>query len=142
MADRVFKNITVVDDNDTVIGYMGLFEALDKGLMRRVNAVYIFNESGHLLMQKRADWVISPNTWDHSAGGHVDEGSTYKTSAQQELEEELGLRIDLDEVVVSVQHAHMFWGLYKGVISDDTPVPYDPDEVAGVRWVRIDELER
>lgn len=141
-GEKVLKKITIVDEHDTVIGYKNLPEALAAGDTRRVCAVYVFNSVGELLLQKRADWVINPNCWDHSAGGHVDEGSTYQSAADLELLEELGLTIDLTEVATSVFHDNLYWGIYKGVLDDVTDVSFDAHEVSDVRFIALDDLKR
>ncbi len=143
MANRVFNKITVVDEQDNVTGYMHLPEALAKGCIRRVAVALLFNEKDEILLQKRASWVmIHPNCWDFSAGGHVDEGSDYAETAEEELYEELGLKVTLVPVDTSLRHGDLFWGLFKGGMTSVTEIPYDSDEVAGVRWISIPEMEK
>lgn len=138
---EIFNKITAVDEQDQVIGYYDLFEALEKGYIRRVSSIFLFSDTGKLLLQKRADWVLSPNLYEQSAAGHVDEDSDYFNTARTELFEELGLRLDLQEVGTSLPSPGFYNGVYKAVISEDMEIPYDPHEVAGVKWITLSDLE-
>lgn len=140
-GSQQFKPIIVVDDDDKEIGAMDLFDALAQGLRRRVAMVFLFNRSGELLLQKRADWVIEPNLLSQSAAGHVNEGMSYKATAAQELDEELGLRVPLTEVGISLPSPGFYNGIYKAVIPDGTTINYDTHEVGGIRWIPIQTLE-
>jgi len=72
------SKIVVVDENDNVIGSEEKEVALHNGLIRRVVRIFVFNSKGELYLQRRsAGMVTYPNTWDQSAGGHVDVGETY-----------------------------------------------------------------
>jgi len=61
--------------------------------------VWILNSRGELLIQKRSpNKPNAPNKWDSSAGGHVLAGDTPIESAQKEVEEELGIKVDKKEL--------------------------------------------
>jgi isopentenyl-diphosphate delta-isomerase len=139
---KTFPKIIAVDENDTEIGTYDLYDALAKGYLRRVSSVYIFNEDGDLLLQKRPDWVLAPNCWSQSAAGHINEGKSYKETAVEELQEELGLTVPLVEVGLSLPSPGLFNGIYKGIVTNDEQINFDKDEVAAVRWVPVTELEK
>jgi isopentenyl-diphosphate delta-isomerase len=140
-SSKSFKKVTVVDAKDQVIDHLDLYDALAAGHIRRVSLVYIFNESGELLLQKRPDWVLDPHKWSQSAAGHVNEGSDYANTAKEELQEELGLTLPLKEVGLALPTPGFFNGIYKATIPDGIPINYDQEEVAGVRWVPLKTLE-
>jgi isopentenyldiphosphate isomerase/very-short-patch-repair endonuclease len=55
--------------------------------------VWIVNDAGQLLIQKRAPQKDShPNKWDISAAGHISAGGTSLATAVREVEEELGIQ--------------------------------------------------
>ncbi len=138
---KVYPKITVVDDSDTVIGCMQLPEALAKGLNRRISAVVIINEAGRILLQKRASGILSPNTFDFSAGGHVNEGDDYLSAAYTELSEELGIKDAVLELVTPpFRILDMFISVYKAFVLNDISIIVDPEEVSGVLWVSFEEL--
>ena len=65
--------ITIVDEENNVVGSTTRQEAQLKGLWHRIVVVLVFNSQGQLFIQKRSPHAeTSPNMWDHSAAGHVD----------------------------------------------------------------------
>lgn len=69
-------------------------EAHKNGLIHRAVHVWIVNQKGELLIQKREkNRVAYPGYWDISAAGHVSTGKTSLEAAQQEVREELGLTL-------------------------------------------------
>jgi len=83
-----------------------------------------------------------PGRWDQTAGGHVDEGEDYKTTALRELAEEMGIEgVELNEVVifyseekdekkVKKRFNKIFTGVYDG------EVEIDNDEV-DFQWMSL-----
>lgn len=142
-VSRRYKKVVVVDESDTVIGAEYMRIAVEKGLIRRASCVYVFNESGKLLVQRRSAGVVEPLLLDQSAAGHVDEGESYEEAAKRELFEELGLKdIPLIPVVVSFRTSDFYNGIYKAVVSDDTEIHFDPEELAAVYWYDIADLTK
>jgi len=139
--EKKYNKVTVVDEDDNVIGAEKLFDAIDKGMIRRASRIFVFNESGQLLVQKRSDKVLKPLLLDQSAAGHVDEGETYEQAAYRELEEELGLGgRTLTLVESSFRTTNFFNTLYKVTIPDETEINFDIEEVKSVCWYDVDEL--
>jgi isopentenyl-diphosphate delta-isomerase len=141
--------VVVVDQNDQVVGAMEKEKALKKGLIRRIARVFVFNDQGQLYMQKRSPSMLTyPNTWDQSAGGHVDEGESYETAAARELEEELGIKgVKLEKVSkfyieeregkrLSRQFNCLFTTSYNGEIT------LDKEEISGGRWFSFEEIDQ
>jgi isopentenyldiphosphate isomerase len=138
-----YKKIIVVDEHDTVIGAEHMMEAMKKGLIRRAARVYVFNESGQLLIQQRSEKVMKPLLLDQSAAGHVDIGETYEQAAYRELKEELGLDgLKLTLVETSYRTTNFYNAIYKVVIPDDAEINFDPGELKQVIWYNIEDLDR
>ncbi len=71
---------------------------LESGDYRLVIHVCIFNSKGEMLVQQRQPWKKGwPNMWDFSVGGCVVAGEDSNTSAEREVFEELGYKLDLSE---------------------------------------------
>lgn len=142
MPEKVYPNITAVNDKDEVIGYYQLPDVFANSFIRRVSAVFIFNEVGRVLIQRRSALVLSPNALDFSAAGHVDEGDTYLSAARREVHEELGLSdVDVHLVTPPFKILDMFISVFKAVIATNTPVILNSEEVTSFYWVSIEELE-
>lgn len=137
----MYKKCIVVDKDDNVIGAEYVRIAVAKGQIRRASRVYVFNESGQLLVQQRSIKVNKPLLLDQSAAGHVDEGETYKEAAKRELFEELKISgVELRPVAVSFRTTDFYNGIYKAIVPDDVVINFDPVELAGVFWYDTNQL--
>jgi isopentenyldiphosphate isomerase len=90
--------IAIVNDKDEIIGAAEKSEARKQGQIHRIVRILLHDGKGNVLLQKRHPKAQdSPNCWDFSAAGHVDENESYEAAAKREMEEELGLKnIPLD----------------------------------------------
>jgi isopentenyldiphosphate isomerase len=142
MSEQTYPNITAVNEHDEVVGYFQLFDAIAQGLIRRVACIFVTDEDDRILIQRRSATVLSPNLLEYSAAGHVNEGHDYLTSAQSELFEELNIKdVELVLIVPPFLTPGYFNGIFKTVISADTVININPEEVASVFWVSFSELE-
>lgn len=67
------------------------------GLYHATVHVWFYTESRQVLMQKRgAQKETFPSYWDVSVAGHVHAGESIKQAALREIEEEIGLIIDVN----------------------------------------------
>lgn len=83
--------IDIVDDQEYLIkSGVPRDTLLLKGEYWRSIHVWIINEMGEFLIQKRSIHVKYPGLWSPTAGG-VKSGETIINAAQRELHEELGL---------------------------------------------------
>lgn len=91
--------LDIIDDKNNLTGRTEERELMHaRGIWHREVALWIMNEQGNILLQKRAaDKKLHPNKWGICAG-HVDAGETVDEAMIRELEEELGLRVSLDEL--------------------------------------------
>ncbi|MCA9354762.1 MAG: NUDIX domain-containing protein [Candidatus Kaiserbacteria bacterium] len=138
---EVHNKIIVVDDKDNEIGVMDMMEARAAGHIRRASRVFVFNQAGQILVQRRSAEVLHPCLLDQSVGGHVDEGETYLEAAVREMTEELGISdVPLDEIVTSYRTEFHFNGIYRTVVGDSAEFTYNKDEVDEVIWFDPDDL--
>jgi isopentenyl-diphosphate delta-isomerase len=139
---KIYNKVIIVDENDNVIGAENLLVAIKKKRICRSSIVYVFNQSGQLLVQRRSKNVFKPLLLDQSAAGHVDEGETYIAAAERELYEELGIKdLKLEEIMLSLRTANHFSGAYKVIIPDTFQINFNTKEVDSVTWFNLSNLE-
>ena len=90
MQTEVFP---IVDEAGNVIGKATRLECHSGSkMLHPVVHLHIFNNDGHLLLQKRSpNKDIQPGKWDTAVGGHVDYGETTEEALRREVLEELGI---------------------------------------------------
>lgn len=137
-----YPPVVIVDRDDNVTGLAMLKDAKAQGLYYRVVAVSVLDEGGRILLQQRSQSMdIDPGTWDIAAGGHVDEGKTYKTAAIAELQEELGI-VDAEPKEFGKEFlGDCFLMLYTVTIPSDTKLEPGADEVSDTKWFTFEEFE-
>jgi isopentenyl-diphosphate delta-isomerase len=137
------EKVILVDVNDNPIGEEEKLEAHQKGLLHRCFSIFIFNQAGKLLLQKRAkEKYHSSGLWSNTCCSHPAPGEDTLDAAHRRLKEEMGIDCELKEIYKFVYKAKLDNGLteyeydhvFMGIYSDD-PIP-DKDEVSG--WKRVD----
>ncbi|HSX35683.1 MAG TPA: NUDIX domain-containing protein [Patescibacteria group bacterium] len=142
------SRITVVDENDKVVGAEEREVVRQKGLIHRIARVFVINNDGRVLLQRRSLALQdNPGKWDQSVGGHVDEGEDYLTAAKRETLEELGISVDdfkeLGKFYVERPAPGGTVRRFQTVFSCvwDGAVDYDKSEVNEVRWFSVTEID-
>jgi isopentenyl-diphosphate Delta-isomerase len=93
--------ITLVDENDSVVGSADYDVIHKNGLLHRFVLVYIFDKNGKFFMQRRAMNKAHGGLLAESLCAHIREGEDYLQTAKRRMREELGLpsdNIELNEV--------------------------------------------
>lgn len=144
--------IDIVDDEDRVIGQKERDAAHRDGDLHRVAHVWIVNSKKELLCHRRADCKrVFPGFWDIIIGGHLDAGESYEAAALREVEEEVGLVLSKDDLVLI--------GKWKGAPNETEPrirefstsyaafyggdpgaLKADPGEISELKFMPIEEL--
>ncbi len=52
-------DVILVDEHDNPVGTMGKMEVHEKAILHRAFSIFIFNDKGEMLLQKRAAYQIS-----------------------------------------------------------------------------------
>ncbi len=137
-----YKNIIIVNENNEIIGSESLITAIKNNQLRRVARIFVINEFGQFLLQKRSQHVFKPGLYDVSAGGHVDTGESYEEAATRELSEELGLNITLPTpTITSWRNDDAFCNIYVVQTRLNTPINFDPHEIEQVVWKSPEEID-
>ena len=104
--------VILVDVNDNQIGLMPKLEAHEKGVLHRAFSVFIFNNNGELMLQKRAlTKYHSPGLWTNTCCSHQREGESNIYSAKRRLSEEMGFVTELQEKTSFIYKAKFDNGL-------------------------------
>jgi len=134
----------IVDEQDQVIGQAPRSQCHgDPSLVHRVAHVLVFNSRGELLLQKRSQRKdIQPGRWDTSVGGHLDPGEDYRTAAEREMHEELGISgVPLTFLYYSrIRNDIESENVATYLIRYDGSIEFSVDEIDEVRFWTADEI--
>ncbi len=92
------EHVILVDAEDHELGTMEKIEAHEKAVLHRAFSVFIFNDSGELMLQQRAAHKYhSPLLWTNTCCSHQRLGESNIEAGKRRLREEMGFEVDLDE---------------------------------------------
>ncbi|OWK99082.1 isopentenyl-diphosphate delta-isomerase [Kaistella haifensis DSM 19056] len=142
------EQVVVVSENDEILGLMEKMNAHENGILHRAFSVFLFNDKGEMLLQKRASGKYhSPNQWTNAVCSHPKIDETYLKGAQRRLNEELGITTDLTEKFSFIYKAdvgqnlweheldHVFTGNYEGNFA------LNEEEVSEIRYISMQQLD-
>jgi isopentenyl-diphosphate delta-isomerase len=89
--------LILVDEEDQIVGYKDKLSChADSGIRHRAFSIFIFNDAGQVLMQKRSDQKqLWPLFWSNSCCSHPRKGEKMGRAVLRRLNEELGFKTDL-----------------------------------------------
>lgn len=141
--------VVLVNPDDQVLGLMEKQQAHVNGLLHRAFSVFLFNDKGEMLLQKRASKKYhSPNQWTNAVCSHPRNGETYLEGAKRRVKEELGIEVDLSEKFHFIYKAdvggnlweheldHVFTGFY------NADFELNKEEVEEVRYISMEDLDK
>lgn len=132
-----------VDDSDNVLGSVTRGEAhRNPNIKHRSIFILVFNGALELLLQKRSQYKDTfPGFWTLSSSGHVEFGQSYDEAAKRELEEELGLQLELtpQKKIYLPEESEFSW-IYKANLSTKKEINFDRTEISEVKFVAIEKL--
>ena len=147
--------LEIVDEENNLTGKTEERDIVHaKGLWHREIAVWIMNEKGEVLLQKRSpNKKQGANNWSTSCAGHIDIGEEPKKSATREIREELGIPVKEDDL------KHLFTAKNKRVLTNsfnnifcylyflkvNTPIEeftIDTEEVSEIKYIPFEEFEQ
>ena len=144
----MIDQVILVDENDCAIGEMDKLEVHQKGLLHRAFSIFIFNDAGQLLLQRRAkEKYHSADLWTNTCCSHPYPNESTPEAAKRRLKEEMGIetnlqkkfdfiyRAQLDNDLIEYEFDHVFTGIY-----NEAPV-LNPEEASDYKWIGIQELK-
>src|ERR1700729_3245193 len=92
MNTSKMESVVLVDEQDHIIGEMEKTAAHKKGILHRAISVFIFNDKGELLLQRRADSKYhSGGLWTNTCCTHPRLHESISSAAARRLKEEMGI---------------------------------------------------
>jgi len=142
------EKVVLVNPQDEVLGQMEKMQAHENGLLHRAFSVFLFNEKGEMLLQKRAEQKYhSPNQWTNACCSHPRIEESYLDGAKRRTKEELGIDCELAEKFHFIYKADVGDGLWEHeldyVFTGNFEGEFDlnPEEVSEIRYISIANLQ-
>lgn len=140
--------VILVDENDEPIGTMEKMEVHQKALLHRAFSIFVFNDKGEILLQKRANKKYhSGGLWANACCSHPKPGEETLAAAKKRLHEEMGFDVALtkafdfiykapfDNGLTEYEFDHVFVGTYDGDIFPDA------EEVSDYCYKSVEEVK-
>jgi len=141
--------VVLVNPEDEVLGLMEKQQAHINGLLHRAFSVFLFNDKGEMLLQKRASVKYhSPNQWTNAVCSHPKNGENYLDGAKRRVKEELGIDVELSEKFNFIYKADVGGGLWEHELDYVFTGTYNADfdlnqnEVEEVRYISMEDLDK
>lgn len=147
MSEELFD---LYNENNEPLGITKLRREVHRdGDWHRTVHIYVRNNAGQYLVHRRSPKKDGqPNCWDTRFGGHIQAGHDYDETAVREIEEEIGLTIELKDLIPggmrkydgepnNREHSKFYFYLYNGDIKD---LSFNDNEVMMVEWMTADEI--
>jgi isopentenyl-diphosphate delta-isomerase len=141
------ETVILVDQYDSQIGVEEKLKAHREGKLHRAFSVFIFNDQGEMLLQKRAaNKYHSGGLWTNACCSHPRPAETVEQAARRRLREEMGFECVLQKAfhfiykarlngdLIEHEFDHVFIGHYNGAVFPDA------SEVAAYRWIGAQAL--
>lgn len=99
--------LNIVDEEDNIIGQEDRLTIHREGLLHREIHVYFITPNKEIIFQHRAkDKDTFPDLLDATVGGHVEIGDSYEKTAIKETEEETGVKIKENDILLISKSAN------------------------------------
>lgn len=141
------NQVILVNHKDEPIGVMEKMEAHEKAVLHRAFSVFIFNDSGQMLLHQRAfKKYHSGGLWTNACCSHPAPGEILETAAHTRLHFEMGFDAPLfpafsfiyktgfDNGLTEHEFDHVFIGKYNGAVEPDT------NEVQSFAFMDVKEI--
>lgn len=141
------EEVILVDSDDNFIGNMEKMQAHREGKLHRAFSVYLTNDKGDLLLQRRAaDKYHSAGLWTNACCSHPRPKESNMEAAVRRLHEEMGITTSLNHLyhftyyvefengLIEHELDHVYLGTY-----NDAPNP-NPAEVMEWKYMSADDI--
>lgn len=140
--------VILVDDEDVEVDVANRDLAHRQGMLHRAVSVFVFNDAGEVLLQRRAPTKRTfAGKWANTCCTHPRPGETVLSAGERRLREEMGLVLALEHCGTFIYRAedpgsgYVEHELDHVLVGRTQAVPrLKPDEADGYRWMSLDEL--
>jgi isopentenyl-diphosphate delta-isomerase len=146
--DDTKEQVILVDENDDKIGLADKLDAHRRGALHRALSVFVFNDKGRMLLQKRAATKYhAAGLWANTCCSHPRSDESLSDAARRRLREEMGFdceikeafsfiyKVRLDNGLWEHEFLHVFIGIWGGGVSPN------PEEVQKIRWEDVAAIQ-
>ena len=143
------NDVVLVDRFDREVGSMNKLKAHQEGALHRAFSIFLFNEKGKILMQKRAlGKYHSPGLWTNTCCSHPGPGESIMNAAKRRLKMEMGMesvfeyqfqfyyKSGFENGLIEHEIDHVLFGQAEG-----RPL-LNTDEVCDWKYMSIAEIEK
>lgn len=140
------KQVVLVNENDSEVGKTGKMKAHKLGLLHRAFSVFIFNNKGDMLLQKRAKSKYhSGGLWSNACCSHPISKNA-KKEARKRLKKEMDVNCPIEKIFSFIYTANVgdlieneLDYVFTGVFNDQ-PHP-NKKEAEDFKWVSFNALK-
>ncbi len=107
-----------------------------------IGVAVIWNNQGQILIDRRRPEGVLGGLWEFP-GGKIEPGETVEECIKREIQEELGITIEVGEHLITINHVYTHLEVTLNVHHcrhlTGVPQPIECDEI---RWVTLDEIDQ
>jgi len=153
LKNRKEKNIILVDKNDNFIGLLDKFSVHKKGLLHRAFSIFIMDNFGKILLQKRNyNKYHCGGLWSNACCGHPSFNDKNIIQAGiRRLNEEIGCSLPLFYKGSFIYYAKLNNGLIEhefdhvllGILNKKKVIlNINPEEVSQIKWMSFYDIQK
>jgi A/G-specific adenine glycosylase len=109
---------------------------------KQIGVAVITDEQGNILIDRRKQEGLLGGLWEFP-GGKIEPGETVEACVSREIQEELGIEIEVQDRLMTIEHAYTHFKVTLNVFNckhlSGDPQPIECDEV---KWVTLDEIDQ
>jgi len=142
--------LIIVNEDDEILDHKSKAEChRSEGLLHRAFSVFIFNDKGELLLQRRSQKKqLWPGVWSNTCCSHPGKGELIKAAAEKRLKTEMGFscplkfvgklqyQADYESFAAENEITYVFIGRYDGQVKPNTK------EVSEIKWLGLKKLKQ
>ena len=105
------------------------------------HAVILLHQGPKVLFVQRSSNKKSPNTWSF-ASGTIEPGEIPETTVAREAKEELGLDVEIEKLLTTINLPHINVDLHFVLCSNTSnqPIVFDPREIQQYRFMTFEDF--